>query len=250
VDPSRAPAGVDGRGAAVARTPRDERSEAGLGFRADGARAARARRCPERPAMRMRGTGARGVRGGGRGGPGRGGPGRGRGGAEREAAAGGGGRGRNHARGPGLRGAVRSGGFLRVEGGFGVAQRGERDDEVEPMTDGGEPGVGGACGAIGTGEHVFGKLGRRSDGTGVVQAVLQPLVSTFQRWSSCGSSARAVNARRANRRCCVDVTPADRLGWSDHQPRQRAPGRRRHSAGVGSVRGARWLIVGTRASMR
>jgi hypothetical protein len=85
------------------------------------------------------------------------------------------------------------------------------------MADGLEPAVGRACGAIGTGEHVFGKLRRRSDGRRMVQAVLQPpLEATSRLWSNCGCSASAgpcgaPSTRRA----------PNRLGWSDHQPRQR-----------------------------
>ena len=63
-------------------------------------------------------------------------------------------------------------GFVALGRAFGVAQRGERDEQIEPMAHGVEPGVGGAIGAVGAGEHVFGKLGRGSDGRGVVQGVL------------------------------------------------------------------------------
>jgi len=149
-----------------------DRREAELRLGADGAGAARPRRPRQRAAVRMRVRGADG---------------RGfasmlvaRGARERamvEALRGdrGGRDGDDRAR----RGRAREGVVGIPPPGLGrrldVAQRREGDDQIEPMTEGGEPSVGGGAGVLGTGEHVFVRLGRRSDGRGWRARRLAPL---------------------------------------------------------------------------
>jgi hypothetical protein len=149
-----------------------DRREAGLRLGADGAGAARPRR-PRQPAavrMRARGAGGRGfasmlvARGAGE-----------RAGVEALRGDRGGRDGDDRAR----RGRAREGVVGIPPPGLGrrvdVAQRREGDDQIEPMTEGGEPSVGGGAGVLGTGEHVFVRLGRGSDGRGRRARRLAPL---------------------------------------------------------------------------
>jgi hypothetical protein len=55
-----------------------------------------------------------------------------------------------------------------------VAQRRERDHDVEAVTEGGDPSAGARIGGVGVGEHVFERLDLGSDGRGRVQGILQP----------------------------------------------------------------------------
>ena len=54
-----------------------------------------------------------------------------------------------------------------------VSERGEGDDQVDGAPDGLAQGALGRPGICGGGEHVFANLGRASDGTYVLHAILQ-----------------------------------------------------------------------------